>query len=1034
MSSEEEPREEEEEGRYPPWFREWLRSIGYEQIPEYQEEFLPEWYKWTSPFMRAYGQNLWALTGIPYTYLAAYAYNIPGAFARIPYYQAMQEQYAARIPFARTEEQFLRNQLSLTYWNFAEARAPVSALSSAIKTATYGLAYAAGAPIGEAMRGYRAFATAPIQFAVGAWQAYEQGPILREMTRLYGPEYTRQIIEQRSTLTGFRPPTAADVMENVFQWTFLQSAAMALRPVFFGGEGLATGVGNIGLRAQQLIGAGKALWNMPYSGGIGALLPVISKFLGMNIFQMGVIGLFQEATSMYMRASAGINPYATREEQLGGLARWSLYSAATYGGAYAWLGAAAAAPLSLLTAGGVALSIQAASELSARAQFNIPWNEPLTYTRRRAFGGEFQINPRMQTGVDLYPRPILSIPGMKMADVYYPMLQRFGPTGNILAYQWSPYGFGWEARTFGARQQYYGIGWERQAFSPVEQDYAMMARFGSLWGIPVPQGVSPSTMAYAMRARFGPAETGIPSSTFDPYAGGWIGEPGSNFYFRESMYAPRYRYGIPAWALNRPDLRTAYWNLVYGATDWPIGMGPYPTYYTRRELNVMAIMGVPGAGADWTRLKIPTWYDMDAMQRQAVAIMGGYAGPWQGLKPEEPWKKLTWHQYREQYQRDIALSIMTGALVSTKALGPEWGRGHFRLWGGGAAAAAYLEYSRQAWAAGLSALSAEDWFFWREPREGALARRTMPRTDGGYGGYGYAEEEEPLRRQFYPSAARAGWTQAREANWALTGLPSGEGPGQVLGPERWYGSTYYYPSWMTWQEYQAAYHPTKWPIDIVKSIPIPTPRLPKGVETAPFGAPAGATYYYPMDMTWREYQEWKHPTGPVDDTAYKAWLEKQPWYVLREYGGQEYSLRWQRGEFPVQRPAYSPPGYQRPPLGEGIVITKAGMEKLQSGEWRGGGGSSWWSWTPQPTMYLEDILESVGRGVVGTGDPVYMRAYPETYGPEAEREGFVAALTALIDTFAARGWSIQRRTVLVDTVWSELASKLYDEVSSRGGG
>jgi hypothetical protein len=203
-----------------------------------------------------------------------------------------------------------------------------------------------------------------------------------------------------------------------------------------------------------------------------------------------------------------------------------------------------------------------------------------------------------------------------------------------------------------------------------------------------------------------------------------------------------------------------------------------------------------------------------------------------------------------------------------------------------------------------------------------------------------------------------------------------------------------------WNPYLGGYQPT------------PTAGVKYGTAATSGYQPRPGPNYYWNGTTWvkstRNYEAQDRAAAAKLGVSYEYYVKNKMWTTTQTSGG-----------------------------GIGWSDFWGAMEDIwaQEAEWR---KQQRIAYNNRPIVYVEDMLASVGRGVVSTGDPTYMRAYPGTYGPEAAREGFYAGLSetvsALIDLFNARGWNIQQRSSLVDAVWSDLASKLYNEVSSRGGG
>jgi len=438
---------------YPDWFQKWLddfkQATGMQDLPDYKAAYYPDWYRQAYPAMSTYGRNLWwESAAIPYSFMPSYTWSAISREASQGYYQAQANRYVSPTNLlGQASRAYYQQQLETTPWYLAYQ---ISKIGS----------YAV-----PGMGLYRGFAFAPTGFAWDVITGQAQAPYIRELAQTMGPAYANARLQNYSTLFAFQEPTTANLIASGLEWGVGQSALFLTRPFLTG-------------TARALL-AGEGIYDA-LRLGVSAFRGVAGAMggVGFGLAQYGVQVGFEELAYVYNMGQAGLGSqlYNTPERAARGVERWSLAfggtaagiglgaASAAYGSAMsasaalgggtlsglvaggAWgaagsAGLAAAAPAALFLAGVLALSAQVTSDVLARQQFNIPWYEPLTYTRSRAFGGEFQINPRMVSPQVDYaaalasgkggPEAAFGLYGQNFSALNYAPSSRYVPPGYV---------------------------------------------------------------------------------------------------------------------------------------------------------------------------------------------------------------------------------------------------------------------------------------------------------------------------------------------------------------------------------------------------------------------------------------------------------------------------------------------------------------------------------------------------------------------------------------------------------------------------
>jgi hypothetical protein len=397
---------------YPDWFQEWLdefmQAAGVETLPDYKARYYPDWYRQVSPWMQTYGKNLWWESAfVPYSFAASYTWSALNREVSQGYYEAMGDRYVNPANYL--------GQASAAYYRQQIAATPALVTYQMSKFGSYMLP---GAGL------WRGFAFAPMGFAQNVTTGAAEAPYIRQAVTNWGAAYTYQQIQSRATLYPFQEPTPAELYASGAQWTAGQSSLLLMPGL---ARGLYAGITQGGfLPASQVESLMLRTWDWPIGGeaglgyleneaignvrvgtGLGSILRSgwrgmggwsgLARGFGFGLLQMGAQLTAEELAYIYNMGQAGLGGqlYSTRERALGGLERWALALGSWGVGAYLSAGAAAVGPALLGLAGAAALGMQVTADVLTRQKANIPWNEPLAYTRSRAFGGEFQINPRL---------------------------------------------------------------------------------------------------------------------------------------------------------------------------------------------------------------------------------------------------------------------------------------------------------------------------------------------------------------------------------------------------------------------------------------------------------------------------------------------------------------------------------------------------------------------------------------------------------------------------------------------------------------
>jgi len=370
-------------------------SFDVGEMPEWQQPYFTPEYRAAYPWIKAYGENLWWESIIPYAFAPAYGASAWGALERrAHYYPSMTSEYlaqetrysiyaAAGRPWA--EQAMLLAGARGAYYSQREQMGFFSFAYSATKLLSYFAPFSLGL--------YRGFAFAPWSALTTAGAANVEAPFISEMVNRFGPNYVMNLLEsdRYGTLFPFTQPGAQELWESGVEWTLGQSSLLlipgAIRGVLGAGRGglglLAagdlTGLGNVTsnmLRAAQVRQATNIGWNYlrtdisqlgldvfktPLSAdeilafgnaarptslgraawaGMGGWGGIMSG-AGFGLMQFGVSMSLEELSYVYAMGKAGINPYAKTAQQQQGLINWSMGVGGVAAGGALW-GAGAA--------------------------------------------------------------------------------------------------------------------------------------------------------------------------------------------------------------------------------------------------------------------------------------------------------------------------------------------------------------------------------------------------------------------------------------------------------------------------------------------------------------------------------------------------------------------------------------------------------------------------------------------------------------------------------------------------------------------
>ncbi len=431
----------------PSWFEEWLRSIGFEEMPEWKAQYYPEWYQEMYPLAKRYGENLWwESAAIPFSFSASYAWSAISRLESAPYYQSRAEYQGAGPSFrlrAGTPEErtlyrpsYYLGEASSAYYRNQTATTPAFLAYQGSKLGSYAL----GAAEIEGLGLYRGFAFAPVGFAFDVATGAAEAPYISEMARQFGPEYTAAAIQKRATLYPFQAPTQAELYQSTIEWTIGQSSLLFLRPAV-----------SSAISAIRTTGD---LWaGLPALGeGIGGLSGLASGF-GFGLLQLSAQLTAQELSYIYNMGAAGLGGqiYATRREQIEAAERWALITGSELAGSYLSFGLAGVGASSLMFAGAAALGMQVTSDVMTRLKAGISPTEALMYHRgsRESAFNEVWINPKLVGEKTPYtPTSRVDLQDIVGPLAWTPQYERRYESAtqaftDLTGWRWSEYPRGW---------------------------------------------------------------------------------------------------------------------------------------------------------------------------------------------------------------------------------------------------------------------------------------------------------------------------------------------------------------------------------------------------------------------------------------------------------------------------------------------------------------------------------------------------------------------------------------------------------------